>query len=163
MAATYPAYLEWPELRRAILAGGGIGPSPDWPADWYPADLLRKRGKAPDLVAAETVLGRADVPPWGDGGDDAAMFSYLQRSYAEWERWQQDRPRREARYLDAYALAAEHGLSLRSVWNVARAARLQGRRGAVPRRTYFGAREFAQALAQTPRVPRARRVEELAA
>jgi hypothetical protein len=91
------------------------------------------------------------------------MFSYLQRSYAEWERWQQDRPRREARYLDAYALAAEHGLSLRSVWNVARAARLQGRRGAVPRRTYFGAREFAQALAQTPRAPRARRVEELAA
>lgn len=74
---------EWAELRRVILAKGGIGPSPDWPRDWYPADLYRKAGKAPDLVAAETMLGSSDVPPWGAGGDDAAMFSYLQASWAE--------------------------------------------------------------------------------
>jgi hypothetical protein len=161
MSTQYPAYLEWPELRRVILPGGGIGPSPDWPRDWYPADLYRAHGKAPDLVAAETHPWSAQ---WGNG-DDSAMFSHLQAAYAEWERWRSDRPRREARYLDVYQLAREHGLSLRTVWNVARAARLQARRGAVPRRTYFGAREFAQALAQTPRASRTRRsrIEALAA
>lgn len=70
---------EWLELRRAILAQGGIGPSTDWPRDWYPGDLYRAKGKAPDLVAAET-------HPWSErwgNGDDSAMFNYLQRAYAE--------------------------------------------------------------------------------
>jgi hypothetical protein len=166
MAATYPAYIEWPELRRAVLAGGGIGPSPDWPRDWYPADLFRRHGKAPDLIAAETVLGYADLPPWGGDGGDAAMFSYLQSSYAEWERYLAQRPRRETRNADVYELAHEHGLSLRSVWNVARDASLQARKGPIPRRTYFGAQVFAQALAAAPRMPRVKRariVERLAA
>jgi hypothetical protein len=157
MAASYPSYLEWPELRRAILKGGGIGPSPDWPRDWYPADLFRLHGKAPDLAAAETVLGRSDLPPWGEGGDDAAMFSYLQGAYAEWERYLISRPRRATRYADVYQLAREHGLAVRTIWLVARQARLQGRKGEIPRRTYFAAREFAQALAAVPRAPRRRR------
>lgn len=68
---------EWLQLRRAILAQGGIGPSPDWPRDWYPGDLYRKTGKAPDLVAVET-------HPWSaQWRDDAEMFSYLQSVYAE--------------------------------------------------------------------------------
>lgn len=68
---------EWAQLRRAILAQGGIGPSPDWPRDWYPGDLYRKTGKAPDLVAVET-------HPWAaQWSDDAEMFNYLQRVYAE--------------------------------------------------------------------------------
>jgi hypothetical protein len=165
MATPYPAYLEWPELRRVILGRGGIGPSPDWPRDWYPADLFRKSGKAPDLVAAETVLGRADLPPWGDS-DDAAMFCYLQRSREEWERYLAERPRREARLADVYRLAREHGLAVRTVWLVARDARLQAHRGPTPRRTYFQARAFAQALAAAPRTPRRKRepmVERLAA
>ena len=70
---------EWLELRRAILAQGGIGPSADWPRDWYPGDLYRAHGKAPDLVAAETHPWAAR---WGNG-DDASMFNYLQRAYAE--------------------------------------------------------------------------------
>lgn len=78
---------EWPELRRAILAYGGIGPSPDWPRDWYPGDLYRANGKAPDLVAAEAVA----YAPWGDTGDDSAMLDYLQRSWAEWQRAQHAR------------------------------------------------------------------------
>jgi hypothetical protein len=162
MASTYPAYLEWPELRRAILAGGGIGPSPDWPSDWIPGDLFRKHGKAPDLVAAETHPWSAR---WGNG-DDSAMFSHLNAAFEEWKRYLADRPRRDSRWTDAYALAAQHGLSLRSVWNVARAARLQGRRGRTPRRTYFDSQAFAEALAATPRAPRRRRervAEELAA
>ena len=175
VSAQYPAYLEWPELRRAILQGGGIGPSPDWSRDWYPADLYRRRGPAPDLVAAETLIvsaGAHGVVPWASSDDgnftpnDSAMFCYLQRAYEEWQRWQAERTRRQARYVDVYQLAREHGLSLRTVWNVARDARLQARRGPVPRRTYFEARAFAQALAETPRAPRIRRermVEELAA
>lgn len=68
---------EWLQLRRAILAQGGIGPSPDWPRDWYPGDLYRKSGKAPDLVAVET-------HPWAtQWSDDAEMFNHLQRVYAE--------------------------------------------------------------------------------
>ena len=68
---------EWASLRKAILAQGGIGPSPDWSRDWYPGDLYRKTGKAPDLVAVET-------HPWSaQWTDDASMFTYLQRAYAE--------------------------------------------------------------------------------
>jgi len=77
--------LEWPYLRRAILERGGIGPSPDWPRDWYPADLYRANGEAPDVVAAETDLGHGS-PPWGDTGDDSAMFTYLRRAFAEWSK-----------------------------------------------------------------------------
>src|SRR5258708_40104676 len=33
------AACDWPDLRRAILAYGGIGASPDFPRDWIPADL----------------------------------------------------------------------------------------------------------------------------
>src|SRR5438105_14088794 len=94
MSVQQASYLEWPELRRWILAGGGIGPSPDWSRDWYPADLYRCRGKAPDLVAAETYLGRSSVAPWASPDDgngtpsDGAMFAYVQRAYAEWQRYQ---------------------------------------------------------------------------
>jgi hypothetical protein len=154
MAATYPAYLEWPDLRRAILAGGGIGPSPDWPRDYYPADLYRARGKAPDLVAAET---HPWASQWGNG-DDSLMFCHLNAAHAEWERWQQERPTRAARLVDVYQLAREHGLALRTVWNVARDAHLQAHRGPIPRRTYFTARAFAEALAAPPRAPRRKRV-----
>jgi hypothetical protein len=73
--------LDWPELRRAVLAYGGIGPSRDWPRDWVPGDLYRTAGKAPDLVAAEAVRSA----PWGDTGDDAAMMAYLRKSYAQWQ------------------------------------------------------------------------------
>jgi hypothetical protein len=159
MSAQYPAYLEWPELRRAILAGGGIAPSPDWPRDWYPADLLRKRGKAPDLVAAETVLGRADVPPWGDGGDDSAMFSYLQRSFAEWQRF---RAARAERWGDVYQLASEHGLAVRTVWLIVSDAGLKAYRRAGNRRTLFEREAFASALEASPRAPRRKRARMVA-
>lgn len=72
----------WPQLRQAILEQGGIGPSKDWPRDWIPGDLYRINGKAPDLVAAETTIGRADLPPWGVA-DDTAMFSHLRDAFAQ--------------------------------------------------------------------------------
>lgn len=94
--------LDWPELRRAILAYGGIGPSTDWPRDWYPADLYRKGGSAPDVVAAEAL----HPAPWGEGGDDAAMFAYLQRSHAQWERFNAGAPRRAAKVVPVPATRA---------------------------------------------------------
>src|ERR1035437_7191575 len=75
------AACDWLELRRQILAYGGIGPSKDWPRDWAPGDLYRASGPAPDLVAAEAVRNA----PWGDTGDDSAMLAYLRRSLAQWE------------------------------------------------------------------------------
>src|SRR5207248_2524962 len=83
----YAPELDWPHLRRAVLAGGGIGPSPDWPRDWYPGDLYRAGGPSPDVVAVECVVsaaGGAGVVPWGDDADDAAMFAYLRASHAAW-------------------------------------------------------------------------------
>lgn len=77
----HPGEDEWPELRREILAQGGIGPSRDWDSSSWPGDLYREHGKAPDLVAVETAIGRADVPPWGDGGNDGTMHSYLERAH----------------------------------------------------------------------------------
>jgi hypothetical protein len=82
LADPYAPEHDWPYLRRAVLEGGGIGPSVDWPRDWYPADLYRANGPAPDLVAAECTLR-----PWerdGVTGDDGAMFGYLRRAYAAW-------------------------------------------------------------------------------
>lgn len=76
---------DWPELRRAILAYGGIGASRDFPRDWIPGDLYRSNGKAPDLVAAEAV----SAAPWGDAGDDSAMMTYLRRSWSTWQRVQE--------------------------------------------------------------------------
>jgi ribosomal protein L21E len=73
--------LDWPALRRAVLAYGGIGPSRDWPRDYVPAGLYRVTGKAPDLVAAEAM----HPAPWGEGGDDAAMMAYLCKSWAAWQ------------------------------------------------------------------------------
>jgi hypothetical protein len=84
------ASLDWPDLRRAVLAYGGIGPSRDWPRDYVPGDLYRSSGKAPDLVAAEAM----HPAPWGDTGDDRAMFAYLQRSYAAWQRFNAEAPHR---------------------------------------------------------------------
>lgn len=84
--------LDWPELRRAILAYGGIGPSRDWSRDAYPADLYRVTGNAPDLVAAEAV----HPAPWGNEGDDRAMFAYLQRSWQAWQAHKSSAPRRVA-------------------------------------------------------------------
>jgi hypothetical protein len=75
---------EWPELRRAILAQGGIGPSKDWDNDSWPGDLYRAGGKAPDLVADETTIGYADRPPWGEGGDNV-MHNYLERAHTRHE------------------------------------------------------------------------------
>ncbi len=169
MAATYPAYLEWPSLRSAILSGGGIGPSPDWPRDWYPADLYRRHGKAPDLVAAETVIGRAGCPPWASPDDgngtpsDTAMFDHLQRSYAEWQRWQ---AASAARWGDVYQLAREHGLAVRTVWLVVADAGLKAYRRAGNRRTLFEREAFASVLEASPRAPRRKRVgivDEMAA
>lgn len=80
LADPYAPELEWPYLRRAILAQGGLGPSPDWPRDWYPADLYREHGTAPDVLAAE-------LHPWSEmwgNGDDAAMFAHLRRAYETW-------------------------------------------------------------------------------
>jgi hypothetical protein len=82
--------LDWPELRRAVLAYGGIGPSRDWPRDWVPGDLFRAAGPAPDLVAAEAVHSA----PWGDTGDDSAMMSYLRAAFAQWQRFNADAPHR---------------------------------------------------------------------
>lgn len=75
------AACDWLELRRAVLAYGGIGASRDWPRDWIPGDLYRANGQAPDLVAAEALRGA----PWGDTGDDSAMMAYLRKSYAQWQ------------------------------------------------------------------------------
>ena len=160
MAQTYPTYFEWPRLRAAILAGGGIGPSPDWPRDWYPADLYRRNGKAPDLVAAETMLGNADLPPWGGNGDDSAMFTYLQRSYAEWQRYQ---AASAERWADVYQLAREHGLAIRTVWLVIADANLKAYRRAGNRRTLFEREGFASAFEASPRAPRRKRARTLAA
>jgi hypothetical protein len=71
----------WPQLRKAILDRGGIGPSKDWEKDWIPGDLYRINGKPPDIVAAETTIGRADLLPWGEG-DDSVMFTHLREAYA---------------------------------------------------------------------------------
>jgi len=84
------ASLEWPELRRAVLAYGGIGPSRDWPRDWVPGDLYRSAGPAPDLVAAEAL----HPAPWGDAGDDAAMMAYLRAAYTSWASFKAEAPRR---------------------------------------------------------------------
>ena len=159
MASTYP-YLEWPELRAAILKGGGIGPSPDWTRDWYPADLFRRHGKAPDLVAAETMLGTADLPPWASPDDgnftpsDCAMFTYLQRAYGEWQRYQAASAQR---WADVYQLAREHGLAVRTVWLVVADANLRAYRRAGNRRTLFERKAFASALEASPRAPRRKR------
>src|SRR5665213_4408427 len=78
----YAPELEWPYLRRAILARGGLGPSPDWPRDWYPADLYRANGDAPDVIAAE-------LAPWSEqwgNGDDAAMFAHLRSAFESWSK-----------------------------------------------------------------------------
>lgn len=108
---------EWPEIRRAILAYGGIGPSPDFPRDWIPGDLYRANGKAPDLVAAEAMPGA----PWEfDGvGNDSAMFDYLHRSWDEWQRVQEARRPRARRPAaptrqPAQALAAPAPADLRA-------------------------------------------------
>lgn len=76
---------EWLELRREIIARGGIGPSPDWESVDWPGDLYREHGRPPDLVATETALGRSDRPPWQGpsevGPSDTDMHRYLQRAY----------------------------------------------------------------------------------
>lgn len=82
--------LDWPDLRRAVLAYGGIGPSRDWPRDWVPGDLFRVNGPAPDLVAAEAL----HPAPWGDTGDDAGMMSYLRAAFAQWQRFNASTPHR---------------------------------------------------------------------
>lgn len=93
---------DWPTLRRAILAYGGIGPSPDFPRDWYPGGLYRASGKPPDLVAAEAM----HPAPWGNDGDDSAMFDYLHRSWNQWQQAQSARrPRRAVSRPVAQALA----------------------------------------------------------
>jgi hypothetical protein len=79
----HPGADEWPELRREVLRGGGIGPSRDWDSSSWPGDLYRAGGKAPDLVAVETTIGSADSPPWGDSGNDNTMHRYLERAYQQ--------------------------------------------------------------------------------
>lgn len=76
---------DWPDLRRAVLAYGGIGPSRDFPRDWVPGDLYRANGRPPDLVAAEACADAGIPAPWGDTGDDSAMMAHLRRSFATWE------------------------------------------------------------------------------
>lgn len=82
--------LEWPELRSQILSQGGIGPDPAYDnSDWQELGLYRERGKAPDEVAAETFLGRADQAPWQGTseftGDPDAMLTYLRRARQEYQ------------------------------------------------------------------------------
>lgn len=160
MSARYPSYLEWPELRRVILTGGGIGPSPDWTRDAYPADLYRRHGKAPDRVAAETMLGTADLPPWSSPDDgnmtpsDTAMFGYLWRAFEEWQRYQ---TASAERWADVYDLAREHGLAVRTVWLVVADASLRAYRRSGNRRTLFERETFAAALEASPRLPRRKR------
>lgn len=77
------ASCDWPDLRRAILAYGGIAPSRDYDNANWPGDLLRLRGGLPpDIVAAEAVT----PAPWGNEGDPDAMLAYLQRSHGQWQR-----------------------------------------------------------------------------
>lgn len=76
--------LEWPALRRAILAKGGIGPSRDWDRSDYPGDLYREHGLPPDVLAVELTLGRSDVPPWGPDADDNTMLRYLDRAHRDY-------------------------------------------------------------------------------
>lgn len=83
------ASCDWPELRRAILERGGIGPSRDWTSDAWPGDLYRVHGLAPDLVATTPIL--SDVAPWADAenrASDTDMQRYLQRAYGDWQRAQ---------------------------------------------------------------------------
>lgn len=88
-ARTYQR-LEWPALRAEILNRGGIGPSPDYDSsDWRELGLYREHGRPPDIVAQETFIGRADLPPWQGteetGGDPDAMMRYLRRSRHEYQ------------------------------------------------------------------------------
>jgi hypothetical protein len=102
--------MEWPYLRRAILERGGIGPSPDWPRDWYPADLYRNNGNAPDVLAAEL---RPWCEQWGNG-DDAAMFAHLRSAYAAWTAAPAAKRFTLAEMTERHA-AREHGKALRAM------------------------------------------------
>lgn len=61
------------------------------------------------------------------------------------------------RWVSVYELSARYGLSVRTCWNVARDAGLQGRRGRPTEPTTFEAAAFARALKAAPRQPRAKR------
>jgi hypothetical protein len=62
-----------------------------------------------------------------------------------------------SRWIDVYALSARYGVSVRTVWSVAREAGLVGRRGRPTERTTFDAQAFAKAFKAAPRMPRAKR------
>lgn len=135
--------LDWPLVRRAILDNGGIGPSPDWPRDWYPADLYREHGPSPDVVARETFItsvGGAGVTPWGDDADDAAMFAYVQRSYAEW---------RAAPESARYSVEESPRMRAARVAGIARRAASKPRTApAAPRKRAPGTRSFVELVAE---------------
>jgi hypothetical protein len=127
-ADPYAAELEWPALRRAILAKGGIGPSRDWDREDYPGDLYREHGLPPDLLAEELTLGRADLPPWGPHAGDDGMMRYLRAAHREWER----NPARHHSIADPELAARRRGLrearegELRTRFGSARLGREQG-------------------------------------
>ena len=143
--------LEWPELRRRILEQGGIGPSRDWDREDIPGDLYREHGKPPDLIAAETNLGRSDATPWHSTNDDD-MMRYLRRAKVEWD----DAPS-SAKYsiaLSAGALARRRALAEQRT----HAARQQF--GAVTSRQAKAHQEHAAGVEAYRRAARARRAEQ---
>lgn len=94
-AATYAAdtarALDWPSLRSEVMYFGGLGRG-DWSADLIPGGLYRRRGGAPDVVAAH--LG------WSDS---ETFLRDLQRTHAAW--LEARRLDREARRLYLLTLA----------------------------------------------------------
>lgn len=81
----------WPELRRYVLGRGGLGRG-DWTADLVPGGLYRRRGVAPDVLAAEAPAEcRAAFGLWDAADGSEAMLSALQRAYEAHRRMQAER------------------------------------------------------------------------
>jgi hypothetical protein len=81
----------WPELRRYVMARGGLGAG-DWSPDLIPGGLYRRRGMAPDLVAVEApVECGAARGMWDPADGSEAMLRALQLAYAAHLRVQAER------------------------------------------------------------------------
>jgi len=71
----------WPELSRYIRSRGGMG-SGDWSPDLVPGGLYRRRGMAPDVLAAEMVHEcREAFGLWDPSDGSEGMLSALRRAY----------------------------------------------------------------------------------
>lgn len=72
---------DWPELRRYVLSRGGLGAG-DWSPDLVPGGLYRRRGLAPDVVAAEMPHEcPASRGLWDPADGSEAMLQALQLAY----------------------------------------------------------------------------------